>query len=103
MNEYSKRESMENQTNVFFDVFTDSSSEEEEYELCDHEYKIRSKGHVTCLSCGLQVMDATLLLPEEGYEDRVTVCRSSVGDLRDMVEWVIYAICMKTILFTNNC
>ncbi len=43
MNEYNKRESMENQKNGFFDVFTDSSSEEE-YELCDHEYSVRSKG-----------------------------------------------------------
>ncbi len=51
-------------------VFTDSSNSEEEYELCDHEYTIKSKGHVTCLSCGLQVRDEALFVPEEGNESR---------------------------------
>ena len=32
---------------------------------------------------------------EEGYEDRVTVCRSSVGDLRDMVELVFEGLISK--------
>ena len=48
----------------------DSSSEEEPYKLCDHEYTIKSKGYITCLSCGLE--DKYLSqIPEEGHESRV--------------------------------
>ena len=72
-------------------MFTDSSSEEEEYELCDHKYSVRSKGHVTCLSCGLQVMDAALLLPEKGYEGRTIVqskVKQTTDDLRIMIRYI---------------
>ncbi len=88
MNEYNKRESMENQKNVFFDVFTDSSGKEEEYELCDHEYSARSKGYETCLFCGLSEKKLFLLLPEKGYEDRTIVqskVKQTTDDLRVMV------------------
>ncbi len=86
MNECNKRESMENQKNVYFDVFTDSSdSEEEEYELCDHEYSVRSKGDVTCLSCRLQVRDEALFVPEEGYESSTITHRPSPDELYGFV------------------
>ncbi len=60
-------------------VFTDSSDSEEEYELCDHEYTIKSKGHVTCLSCGLSERKASLFVPEEGNESR-TIMRGPPPD-----------------------
>ena len=79
MSECNKTESMENQKDVFLGMFTDSSdSEEEEYELYDHEYSVRSKGHVTCLSCGLQVVDMALFVSEEeGFESRVFIHKPS--------------------------
>ena len=56
---------MENQKSVF--------------KLCDHEYVINSKGHVTCLSCGLSERKASLFVPEEGYENR-TIMRGPLPD-----------------------
>ena len=65
MNEYNKKE-MENQINYY-----DSDSEEEEYEKCDHEYTVRSKGYKTCLTCGLQMEDLAQFVPEGVFEYRV--------------------------------
>ena len=77
---------MENQKSVF----TDSNDSEEEYEFCDHEYTIKSKGHVTCLSCGLSERKASLFVPEEGHENRSVVykyksCKPSSDELCDVV------------------
>ena len=60
-------------------VFTDSSDSEEEYELCDHEYTIKSKGHVTCLSCSLSERELSLFIPEEDYVSR-TITRDKLPD-----------------------
>ena len=46
--------------------------EKEPYELCDHEYTVRSKGYKTCLSCGLEEKYISQI-PEEGYEDRIFI------------------------------
>ena len=71
---------MENQINYY-----DSDSEsEEEYEKCDHEYTIRSKGYITCLSCGVQTLDVTQFVPEGGFEYRV-MPQKRTDDLRDIV------------------
>ncbi len=47
-------------------------SDEEEYEKCNHEYTIRSKGHKTCLSCGLEEKYLRQV-PEEGYESGIYI------------------------------
>ncbi len=60
-------------------VFTDSSDSKEEYELCDHEYTIKSKGHVACLSCGLSERKASLFVSEEDYVS-ITIMRDKPPD-----------------------
>ncbi len=52
------------------DVIVSDSNSEEEYEKCDHEYTMRTKGHNTCLSCGLEEKYLTKV-SEEGYESRM--------------------------------
>ncbi len=64
-------------------VFTDSSDSEEEYELCDHEYTIKSKGEVICLSCGLSERKMSLFVPEEGYESRMFLRNPPPDELYD--------------------
>ncbi len=59
---------------LVLDSFTEeqSDSDSEDYcEKCDHEYTIKPKGDITCLSCGEQVRDTVQFVPEEGYENRV--------------------------------
>ena len=51
------------------------SDSEDDYEKCDHEYTIKSLGFRTCLTCGEEVGERTVYVPDEGYENRTIVQR----------------------------
>ena len=64
-------------------VFTDDYEKaKEEYELCDHEYSVRSKGEFMCLSCGFS--ERRLLL----FRRKVT----KVGRLHTNVRQMSYVV-----------
>ncbi len=94
---HNKRETMthqDNQSDSYW--YSDSEIGEEEYEKCDHEYTIRSKGHITCLSCGVQTIDATQFVREE-YQNRTAPLRTiqTMEILRVEVEHIFEDLIFK--------
>ncbi len=76
-------------------VFTDSSDSEEEYELCDHECTIKSKGEVICLSCGLSERKVSSFVPEEGYESRMFLRNPPPDELYGIVNEIFEELIEK--------
>ncbi len=64
-------------------------------EICDHKCTIRSKGHKTCLSCGLEERYLSQV-PDEGYKSRIYVKNTGpdhVSEIRKkMIETMSMAV-----------
>ena len=67
------------------EYFSDDSSSEEEYEKCNHEYTLRSKGYKTCLSCGLEKKYISQI-PEEGHESRIFIKNTGPDHVVEIME-----------------
>ena len=81
---YIIKEEMESEKQQI-EYFSDDSSSEEEYEKCDHKYKMRTKGHKTCLSCGLEEKYLTKV-SEEGYESRMYLKDAGIDHIAEIRE-----------------
>ena len=94
---YNKREAITHQDSYWYsDSDSESESEEEEYEKCDHAYTVRSRGFKTCLTCGLEVTDATQFVREE-HQNRTAPLRTirTLEILRVEVEHIFEDLIFK--------
>ncbi len=72
---------------------SDSDSEDEYYETCDHEYTIKSLGWKICLTCGLCLKRC--FSTDDYYKDRVFIKNRSldkVKEVRDKMNELISVI-----------
>ena len=59
---------MENQEYSNFDLFKTEETKEH-YEICDHEYTIKSDGMKICVTCGLCLRRLITFSTDDYYED----------------------------------
>ncbi len=70
---------------LFAKAMREQSDSEDDYEKCDHVI-IFSGGFRTCLTCGEEVRERTMFVPEEGYQDRVAPLRTIQTTERESIQ-----------------